>query len=303
MQTRLAEPRERLDRSQRRRPTPKPRLDPRHAALLRLQRSVGNRAVARQVVDAGTATGPEADAKKLAEKAPDTNVAFAQWIVDADAQSFVKWEYGETQGQFKTLADGKKVGDVDPARAAIFVGLQVAHDLVKGAVDKWLVKTSDPKPTVTLGSFIRPHGPGHQNAEMIDINDLRFTGAEGPADVLAALGSLTPASYGIGLPFQGEFFPAELQLAGAQKREEEKATAEKRDPAPIEHALTLFTTKVSSATWDATNKRWDVKDTSGRAEDHLKSAALEKGLGELRGKGYSFYVFPDNPAHIHIQKG
>jgi hypothetical protein len=305
--TRLAERRPRLEhKSGRRRAHAAPTLSPLHAHLIRLQQTAGNRAVARQV-ESATATvaaaGPADDAKKLAETAPSTNVELAEWILKADAQGFVSWEFSETATQMKTLSEGKKVGSVDPTRAAIFDGLRIAHDLVKGAVDRWIPKPAEPKPTVTLGSFIRSSG-GHATGEMIDINDLRFTGAEGPDDVLTALGSLQAGSYGIGLPFQGEFFPAELELSAREKAEEASATAEKRDPAPITEALTLDTTRVSSAAYDKAKKEWVVtKGVKPEAESHLKSDELKKGLGELRTKGYSIYVFPDRPNHIHIQNG
>ena len=299
--------------------------------LVSLQRSAGNAAVSTLIEsralqrdtdnkDAPAATPPD-PVKELAERPVTTNVEYAKWLLDADAQGFVDWSFGPTQAQVRTLADGKTVelGDVvlDPTGTDPLVGLQIAYDAVKGAIGRWRDKPGGKKQRIGLGSFLRNAkivgsgksarvGDAHATGQMIDINDYDFSGSSGPADVLQLLRDLRPATYGLGLPFQGEFFPAEDELAAKEKASEAAAAAEKPagEPKPVTGGIHFDTTYEYSATWDAAKKAWKEDGAnSGAAEGHLKSDAFRKGLGELRKKGYGFYVFPDRRNHVHVQKG
>ena len=102
-----------------------------------------------------------------------------------------------------------------------------------------------------------------------------------------------PDSYGIGLPFQGQFFPKDEYL-----KERKKAAG---DPPPdiTEPSLEKFVgTRYTSTFKDG---KWEDKKAGGQAIDRLKSATLKAAIAELNGKGYKIYVFPDNDSHIHIQ--
>ena len=114
-----------------------------------------------------------------------------------------------------------------------------------------------------------------------------------------ALRALPADSYGIGLPFQGEFFPKDEWL-DERKKVAEAAAGEGGTPAAITQAsLQKWVGTRYTATF--ADGKWVDAKTSGQAIDRLKSATLKAAITELNGKGYKIYVFPDNDNHIHIQ--
>jgi hypothetical protein len=250
--------------------------------------------------------------KDWSGRALKTNKDYAQWILDADAQGFVHWTGKDSKSQMEKFAAGEKIEKADPNQAEILGGFSIIHDLLAAKAGKWVGDSTKPKQTVAIGSFIRTEGAkefAHSTGRMIDINELDWTGKNGPAQVLEALHALTPGRYGIGMPFQGEFFPRDEWFE--TRAAKAKAEAKDGDPAPIdEPSLVKWTNTRYTATWDPEKKDdkgnpkpgWTTKKAGGGAFDQLKSEELKKGINELNAHGYTIYVFPDNDNHIHIQK-
>ena len=247
-----------------------------------------------------------ADTEVWARQELTTNAEYAQFILDADAKGFVHWTAAASKGQVESLAMGVKVAQADPRQKNILGGLRIVHDLIVHKVGKWVSDPATRKGTVAVGSFLRstdPHGTGR----MIDINEFDWTGKDGPAQVAEALTALTPGNYGIGLPFQGEFFPRDEWFE--TRAVKAKADAKGGNPAPItEASLVKWTIYLYTATWnphktkgDKGKPGWETAKASGRAVDHLKSDLLKKEIANLNKVGYTIYVFPDNDNHIHIQ--
>jgi hypothetical protein len=291
--------------------------------IARLQQTVGNRAVtamlAREPLEyvaepheggdaAGllAALGPADAAADVADAAPPaapdpigdwtgrslaTNAEYAQWIVDGAGLGFVVWSPGMgAQKQMEDLAAGKTVKGTDPSKPAVISGLKTIKALVDGRVAKWRADEAKPKDPVSVGSFIR--GPGGHDGRSIDVNGFDWTGANGPVQVEEALRALPAGSYGIGLPFQGQFFPKSEWL------KERKAAAGDQDvtePSLEKFVGTRYTSK------NLGEGKWEDKKASGQAIDRLKSTTLKTAIADLNGKGYKIYVFPDNDNHIHIQ--
>jgi hypothetical protein len=198
----------------------------------------------------------------------------------------------------RKLAANEKVGTTDPKQAEILGALKTITALVKGKVGKWEVDKAKGKEKVGVGSFLRRDGGPH-DGRAIDINGLDWTGANGPAQVEEALRALPAGTYGIGLPFQGQFFPKDEFLEERQKAAVAAAGAGGTPAAITQPSLdkwvgTRFTAEFKDGAWVKTK-------TTGQAFDRLKSSTLKTAITELNGKGYKIYVFPDNDRHIHIQ--
>jgi hypothetical protein len=304
------------------------------AFIARLQQTAGNRAVtallARQPLEYDTEPheggdasgllellGPQDEVAELADtpavaapaaaadpvgdwtaKAPATNAEYAQWIIDGVAHGFVIWSPGMgAQKQMEDLAAGKTVKGTDPAKPAILGSLKTIKSLVGARVTKWRGDETKPKDPLSVGSFLR--GPGAHGGRAIDINGFDWTGTNGPAQVEEALRALPAGSYGIGLPFQGQFFPKDEWL-DERKKAAVAAAGEGGTPAAItEASLQKWVGTRYTATY--ADGKWVDAKTSGQAIDRLKSATLKAAITELNGKGYKIYVFPDNDNHIHIQ--
>jgi hypothetical protein len=229
---------------------------------------------------------------------PATNQAYAQWVVDGVTTGFVVWTGSDSEAQMKKLAANEKAGSADPKQTEILGALKTIRALVAGKAEKWKGDKTKPKETVGVGSFIRRDGGPH-DGRAIDVNGLDWAGTKGPGQVEEALRALPAGSYGIGLPFQGQFFPKDEWLKERQDAAVAAAGAG-GTPAPI--------TQPSLEKWVGTrftavfkDGKWQKTPTTGQAFDRLRSSTLKAAITELNGKGYKIYVFPDNDRHIHIQ--
>jgi hypothetical protein len=249
---------------------------------------------------ADPAPAPTKESDPIADwlaKAPATNAEYAQWIVDGVTHGFVLWTGKDSKAQMEKLAAGEKVGSTDPSKATILGALKTIRALTSAKATKWTADQTKPKETVGVGSFIRGSSP--HDGRAIDINKLDWTGANGPVQVEEALRALPAGTYGIGLPFQGEFFPKDEWL-DERKKVAEAAAGKDGTPAAItEASLQKFVGTRYTATF--AEGKWVDAKTTGQAFDRLKSATLKAAVADLKGKGYSFYFFPDNDNHIHIQ--
>jgi hypothetical protein len=227
-----------------------------------------------------------------------TNAEHAQWILDGEGLGFVTFTAGMgAKAQMADLAAGKKVSGVDPG-GALLGALFTIHAVVDGRAARWLADPTQAKVALMVGSFIRTSG---HRGESIDVNGLDWTGKAGPGQVAALLRELPKGSYGIGLPFQGDFFPAELELAARMRAAQAKA-GDGGTPDPITTAsLQRWVTGTYTAAWNAAKPGWDIATAGGSAVSYLRSADLKKAIHDLNAAGYGIYVFPDNDNHIHVQ--
>jgi hypothetical protein len=157
-----------------------------------------------------------------------------------------------------------------------------------------MAKPTDPKPVVMLGSFIRGSAP-HTGAA-IDINETNWTGK---ADqLITILGDLSVGSYGLGIPFQGDFLPPDRDLDTKEAEE-----AKKPEPATLTQMLKRGRRPSYTASWDKDKKTWnEVEDAGDDAGSSIKSAALKTKLAEMRKAGFTFMIFADNEGHFHLDR-
>lgn len=328
-QNRARRPDEEVDRK-RDRPAPPTRhagsherqVDPRTEVVRNLQRLAGNGAVTAwldqvsvQRDDAGTAVkpttatptataaaDPASDAKALVADAEalKTNSGTAGWVLKAQDKGFVTFTAGmKTQDNLENLRDGKKVGNADPKDTTIFGGLATMHSLALARINRWITDPTKAKDPIQLGSFIRTGASAgrHGTASAIDINQGDFDGSAD--DVITILKDLPKGSYGIGMPFQGDFFPADKSI-------ESMEAAEKAKPAPanVSGGLVKFTAHIYKATYDAKAKAYGDAETqtAGAAYTLLKSEALKTQLQAMRTAGTTLMIFPDNDNHLHVDQ-
>jgi hypothetical protein len=286
--------------------------------IVALQRSTGNAAVTALLLqrDAGAPTvatpvqtpspapaapaDPAQDAKDLLADKLTTSKDYAAWFLKAREKGFVEFTTGlalKPEDQMEKLKDGKKVLAVDPNDTAVIPALLTMYDVVKGPISRWAAKPTDPKPVVKLGSFIRGPGQGkHTTGGAVDINEQNFTG--NADQLITVLGDLSTGSYGLGIPFQGDFLPGERDFAA--KEAEEKAKAE---PATLTHMLKSGSSPSYTATWNKEKKKYALEEDDGDGvRASIKSATLKKKIKELEKAGFSFVIFADEPNHFHIDR-
>jgi hypothetical protein len=278
-------------------------------AVEELAAAVGNRAFsalvgARAVVqrDPQTETkapaDPAADARALSAQSPSTNAEYATWILKAHELGFVLYNEAFKPGDdLIAIRDGQTVKGVDPTKKAMGA-LRVVYDLARGPLDRWIAKPGEPKQSVTIGSFLRENQPPHTGGA-IDINQLAVATTVDRA--LTLLGDLSVGTYGIGFPFQGDFFPAASEI-GAKQSAASKA-AQGAAPAAVSGALVKWDAHTHKSSWDAAGA-WGAAqvDEVGGAWKLLKSQALRDRIKDMRKAGFELVIFPDNPEHVHIDR-
>jgi hypothetical protein len=273
-------------------------------------------AVADQPMPPAPAPPVPKDISDWQARKPATNPEYAQWILDGEAHGFVKFkDVNRSKKQLESLRDGKKVVGADPAATEILGGLVISHALIAERATRWAGDTTQPKVPFEMGDYIRRESGGHSTGERVDISGFDWSGSKGPGQVLAALQALPQDKYGIGLPFQGEFFPRDQWFNPQAKQAVADAEAAGKTTADVTTPLlTKGSTLKVTGTWDKNDvdkipQNWDVppgwklKSGGGSAVGALKSAALKKGIKDLNAAGYDIYVFPDNENHLHVQQG
>jgi hypothetical protein len=333
----------------------------RHEDLLRLQRTHGNRAVQRllsgpktplQVQRAPapptTTTAPAAapdpetktltpleQAQALVQESPASVKDRAAWILKAADQGFVTFNTNKARANLEDVRDEKKVENLDPKAAGYDVPiLEVEVGLARDVAQRWIdAKGAGAKPSIQFGSMIRsgtadPHAKG----KAIDINALNMTaGVDATVMILNDLDKSIDTSYGLGFPFQGDFFdPAdnlekkkkeaessappieqaktEASAAPASKPDAAAKPAEKKESQPVTASVTDGVQKFASHIYQSSGTRgpdgkWTWKDTiqeAGGAYKKLKSKTLKDTLASRRQEGFSFTIFPDNDNHLHL---
>jgi hypothetical protein len=241
---------------------------------------------------------PAADAKALSAQSPSTNAEYATWILKAHELGFVLYNETFKPGDdLVAIRDGQTVKGVDPTKKTLGA-LHVVYDLARGPLDRWIAKPSEPKQSITIGSFLRENQPPHTGGA-IDLNQLAVATTVDKA--LTLLGDLSVGKYGIGFPFQGDFFPAASEIS-AQQSAASKAAKAGAAPAAVTGALVKWDAHTHKSSWDAAAGAWSATqvDEVGGAWKLLKSQALRDAIKDMRKAGCELVIFPDNPEHVHI---
>ena len=179
--------------------------------------------------------------------------------------------------------------------------LVVVHGIVDARAQRWLADTTKSKHPLPIHWLARnlKGGDAHSTGAAIDAGGVQFDDPAGAAQVIQILTDLPPASYKIGLPYQGPFFSVFDSLLSFTNRAKREAGASGTPAAVTTPGLVEWESVMSTATWDAANG-WVPKIVwSASARSKIKDAALRAKLGGFDGK--TFEVFPDRPNHIHIQ--
>jgi hypothetical protein len=260
---------------------------------------------------------------------PSTNATIADWLLRGKGYGFLTFTSGDFYEQqirdiskratsvnvFTTLGGEQGKLKIDPdARLGV---MTILESLLRGHADRWVADPSKKKTVLQAGDLMRnlkdaSVADAHAGPSADLYRDFDWGGANGPAQVLQALGDLPPGSYKIGLPFQGQFFPNEKYLA---TRQEAAIAAAGPDgtPAPItQPSMIKFNNNLYTSTWNPAKKRrngtlggYDDTATGGQhgGVAELRSASLRKGIADLAAKGIKITaVFADNNNHIHITR-
>lgn len=253
--------------------------------------------------DAGTpaaAPDPVADAKKLLEEAPASDVAYATWLLAAADQGFATLMW-QTPGELKALKEGTKIEGVEPSKTELTIpALKTMHELTTGTMTRWTAAPKEPKRPVPFGSLLR-EGTSLHGGKAIDVS--RSMEAGSVAEIIAYLGDLSVATYGIGLPFNANYFDPADELE-AKKAAAEAAAPKDGTPAPVTGALQLDTTQIFKVDYDAAGKKWGdpVVEKWDAAYTKIKSKDLLDQFTKMRTAGSKLIIFPDRKGHIHIDR-
>ena len=145
--------------------------------------------------------------------------------------------------------------------------------MIRGRVTRWMADPTQGK-RPPFGDMVRDlQGlsikDAHRTGAAVDIGGFDWDGPNGPKQVSQALEDLPAGSYGIGLPFQGQFFPPEQNL-GTRKKQAQKAAGEGGSPADITTpSLVLWKTTLEISKWDG--GKW-VDSVSATAPGHTSRA-------------------------------
>lgn len=241
--------------------------------------------------------------RELVDEAPAESKDQAAWILDAHREGFVTFNTPGAKRQVARISNEKKVMGL--ARGDEIPILAVEVGLTKKVIQRWLDAGAEGnKPTIEFGSFVRDNGK-HGAGRAIDINKLQqSTSVDRTIQILNDLQIAIHSSYGVGLPFQGDFFDPADKI-GAKKRAAEQSE-EARAGGTLE--ITDAIKKFSSHVWVSTGRRtrsgrWRWSDKSHVANGAyllLKSQALKDTFDKLRKAGFKFTIFPDNDNHMHL---
>ncbi len=262
---------------------------------------------------------PLDQARDLVTESPSSAKDRAKWILSASEEGFVTFNTKKQRQDVEDIRDEKKVGSLDPTAKNYLPILAVEVGLIKSAVQRWIDdEGKGSKPTIELGSLIRSGKDPHASGKAIDINKLKMvTSVDATITIIKDLDKSLHASYGIGLPFQGEFFDPSDEL-GTKKKIAESA-APKRAAAPsdaaaagkgspgstisVKDGLKKFYTYVYGSTGTLKDGVWSWTDTvqdAGGAHKHLKSQLLKDALAQKTKDGFTLVIFPDNDDHLHL---
>lgn len=242
------------------------------------------------------------------EETPTSADARAAWLLKLASAGFVAFNTAQRRQQLEDIRDKKKVENRDPAAADYDVPvLAVIVGLVRQRVHRWIDSGGpDGLPCIELGAMIRNEpGRAHDKGQAIDIDRLKTdVSVDAALTILRDLDKTVHVSYGLGMPYQSDFFDPNDDMQD-QKKAAENAAAKAATSIEVQDALVKFT----AHTWRATATRstdgkwiWSKEELqkADGAWKHLKSDALKKCIKDLRATGLQLMIFPDNPNHLHI---
>jgi hypothetical protein len=253
---------------------------------------------------------PDAALDAWAAEQPATNPEWAAWIIAAQTHGFVTIK-ANTRKQLDQFVEGKKVAGADGgAGATLLGGLATVGAMIRGRVTRWRADPSQGKQPFLFGDMVRnlkglSIPDAHATGAAVDIGGFDFGGADGPKQVMQALEDLPAGTYGIGLPFQGQFFPAAENIA-VREQNAQQAAGPGGIPADITTpSLVMWRSTRETAKWDPGKTPaagWVNTVVDYDARSRMRSAELKAKFAELKSVGKSFIVFPDAPNHIHIKR-
>jgi hypothetical protein len=262
---------------------------------------------------------------------PSTNATIADWLLRGKGYGFLTFTGGAAPFYEQQIRDISRRGTsvnvrtttggaqgtlrIDPdARLGV---MTILESLLRGHARRWIADPSQKKTALQAGDLLRnltdvgfPDPHAGASADLYQGFD--WSGANGPAQVLQALGDLPAGNYRIGLPFQGQFFPVERYLATRQAAAI-SAAGTGGTPADItEPSMIKFRSELYTSTWNPNKPRpgggvggYDDTPTGGhhRGVAELRSADLRRGIADLAAQGINITaVFADNNNHIHITR-
>jgi hypothetical protein len=258
---------------------------------------------------------------------PEINSSISEWLVRAKEHGFLTFLSGFYERQIRDIAAGRTrvsvitslggaVGTmpVDPdGRLGVLI---ILESLARSHARRWMADPSKTKGVVEAGDLLRNLGDAsvadaHAGPSADLYRSFDWDGANGPIQVLQALGDLPAGNYRIGLPFQGEFFPPARYLANRQAAAIRAAGAGGTPADITEPSMIKFRNHLYTSTWNPTKQTrtrvggYDDRNTGrqhgGAAE--LGSADLARGIVDLATQGIRITaVFADNNNHIHITR-
>jgi hypothetical protein len=260
---------------------------------------------------------------------PSTNATIADWLLRGKGYGFLKFTSGAfyeqqirdisrraTSVAVKTSLSGDRgTLRIDPdGRLGVLV---ILEGLLRGHARRWTADPSKDKTVLEAGDLLRnlaglKIADAHAGPSADLYQGFDWSGANGPAQVLQALGDLPAGSYRIGLPFQGQFFPLERYLWTRQEAAIRAAGKDGTPAAITQPSMIKFENNLYTSTWNPAKKRGDggvggYDDTPTGAQHggvaELRSATLRQGIANLAAKGINITaVFADNNNHIHITR-
>ena len=244
---------------------------------------------------------PAAGAKTLLAETPKSDVDYATWLLKAADQGFASL-WSNTRAELEAFRDGKKTAEgVEPSTKEVKSGaLQTMYDVVKGPMSRWSAKPAEPKEPVTLGSFLRG-ATGLHGGPAIDLPRSMEGGTA--EEVVEMLGDLSAASYGIGLPFSGDYFDPADDIA-AKQAAAVAAAGKDGTPATVTGAVQMDHAHFYKVEWDAAAKGWKdpVIEKAGQSYTKLTSQPLKDKLQAMRTAGSTLTIFPDRRGHVHVDR-
>ena len=164
---------------------------------------------------------------------------------------------------------------------------------------RWTAAPTEAKKPVPFGSLLR-EGTSLHSGKAIDVS--RSMDAGSVAEIIAYLGDLSAATYGIGLPFNSDYFdPADeleaKKAAGGGRPEGRDARSGDGRAAARHHPDLQGGLRRAGKKWgDPAVEKWDAAYTK------IKSKDLLDQFQKMRTAGSKLIIFPDRKGHIHIDR-
>jgi len=278
-----------------------------HELTHTIQQEKKDQSINRQSID--IINIPLKEAQDLLNETPTTTKDRGAWMLKAEAQGFVNFNTTAAKQNVQDIKDEKKVQNLDPKDLGYDVPiLEIEIGLVKKLAHRWVdAEGIGTKSSIQFGSMIRSDSKDvHGQGKAIDINNLNMVASVTAAEqILSDLDATIHSSYGLGMPFQGDFFDPNDEIGAKQKAAQVAAGKEDKTVNVVDsivkfsaHIYKSTGTKGDDGAW-TWEKKPTVQENFG-AYKHLKSQLLKDKLAARRKDGITFMIFPDNDNHLHL---